>query len=272
MIALDTTASWRRFGVATALLIGLAGASACFTDSLLPMEAEDTGGPACTPGDVGCACTDGATCASALTCLVRENVCIPTGCAPGSAFCTCNEGACDGELSCTQGVCVPGSADDGVVDDASSADATSATSASVDGTADAGTTGGGSTDDGVSTDGDGTGAGTTDTTTGTDDGDTGSDTGPSPECLDAATCAACFDCVTEADEPCAAKLATCQGIAGCTTVAACLRGCSASGLCLDDCCSGHSNAAVDAGYEVDECRRGACAGGVCSDYNDAQCF
>jgi len=104
--------------------------------------------------------------------------------------------------------------------------------------------------------------------TSTDDGST--DGGPS-ECMGLETCPECFACVPGPGEACSPAGAMCAQTPGCMIVSQCLAGCTAGGLCLDDCCIGASDEAVAAAHALDQCQREACVGDPCSDYNDAPC-
>ena len=86
-----------------------------------------------------------------------------------------------------------------------------------------------------------------------------------------AFCADCFECVTEPGQACAAASDACDAIQGCMFVSQCMAACTAGGLCIDNCCDGHTNAAIDAAIALDDCQRETCLADPCSDYNEAPC-
>lgn len=111
-----------------------------------------------------------------------------------------------------------------------------------------------------------------DATSGDDDDDaTDSTDGGSGSCGGLGNCLECFQCVAGPMEACGAEGTTCAETNGCMIVSQCIAGCTAGGLCLDDCCLGHSGAAVDAALALDECQQDACVADPCSDYSSPQC-
>ena len=104
-----------------------------------------------------------------------------------------------------------------------------------------------------------------------DDDDDATDTGGPGSCGGLDDCLECFQCVAGPMEACGQEGSNCAETNGCMIVSQCLAGCTAGGLCLDDCCIGHSNAAVNAALALDACQQEACVADPCSDYSQPQC-
>ena len=242
----------------------LASVGGCFVESHLPTDEATPNQPQCVSGAVGCACLEGSACDPTLICLAEASVCVPEDCEPGAPHCPCDAGSCVTGWVCDGQVCLPAvpSDDDGGDD-------------SPEGDDDVGDSDTGSTDDtaetGTEDDSGDTGDGGSDDSGEVDDGGSSEDDAGQPIACDVdMSCGECFGCAADDAMACGVEADTCESTAGCPVLAQCLVGCSVDGLCLDDCCTGHSDAAVTAAYALEDCRRDLCIG-ACGSYSNAPC-
>ncbi len=222
----------------------------CFTEPVDSMPSTTTG-DMCDEGGLGCECRSDGTCDVGLSCDPSALRCIPEGCQPGEFACTCGDGQlCMDPLVCELGICMsPGGGPGPMSSSGDDDDTTSAVSGAVSATgADASTSG---TDTGAEDDATNDGPAT--------DSDTGpGDTGSGVDC-NAEMCNGCHGCVDAEPTECEPDVTACEQVAGCITVANCLRDCGLTGFCFDPCCDGATQAAITAATNLAVCRSDGCS-------------
>lgn len=248
------------------LTIALAFGAGCFAESpVVPGDEGTSGGTdSCPVGELTCACGADGSCFESLVCEPDLDRCIRDDCEAGNDGCPCDDkGRCFGGLVCANGLCAPMSPSTTSTTSDSSTMSTSGPSTTNAGmTMTASTTATSMTTVGPTT------STTADTETetdytGTTETDATSDTEEPVDCEAAGggDCSVCFGCAADSSGTCESQQTTCDETADCQTVADCFHDRHALGLCLDNCESLASGAAVSAAENLRDCQLNTCTGG-----------